>query len=106
MTNKHGENVRHSILETGLKLWGAGGEKAVTSRAIGMLIRLSHAAVLYHFDYSTAKLRNAVAEYAVKVDDLSVILQLISSDHSAVSMINALRLEQYRKLLALSQAKR
>lgn len=105
MTAKHGENVKRSILETGLKLWAAGGEKAVTSRAIGAEIRLNHGSVLYHFGYSMISLRNAIAEQAVKTECIAVILQLISANHPAIKALSPAQLAKFRLMLVVSQAK-
>lgn len=80
-----------SILDAGLKLWKSGGSSAVTHRSIATAIGCNPAGVLYHFGYSMVELRKAVAEYAVETNCDAVILQLMASDHAAITGLSAER---------------
>jgi len=96
---KHGENIKVAILDAGLELWKTGGAAAVTARAIAPIIGKSHANVHYHFEYSMEKLRDAVAQHAVKVKCIPVILQLIASDHKALEQMAKGELARMRRLM-------
>ena len=78
MSNR-GEQVRAAILQTGLAMW-----PDVTARGIGSALGLTHAGCLHHFK-SSARLRDAIAAYAVRVRDPVVVPQLIAARHPAVS---------------------
>ncbi len=80
----HGERRREQILLTGLHVWREKGSNAVSARGIGRLLGMTHAAVIYHFKTSEG-LRQAVAEYAVRVGDSVVVPQLITSRHPSIS---------------------
>lgn len=80
----HGERVRADILRTGLDLWREGGATALSARAIGRVLGLTHAGVLYHFE-GHGVLRNAIASYAVETGDETVIPQLIVAAHPAIA---------------------
>lgn len=81
-TKSHGDRVRRTILDAGLRLWAAGIEPS--ARRIGSEVGLTHAGVLHHFVTST-RLRDAVATHAVKQGESRVIVQLIGTGHAAVS---------------------
>lgn len=81
-----GEQVRAAILQTGLALWRVDASK-VTARGIGEVLGLTHAGVLHHSGTS-AKLRDAVAQYAVKMRDPIVVPQLIVARHPAAASLS------------------
>ncbi len=78
---KHGERTKIRILSAGCELWRKGSEKVIASE-IAAHLNLTHPAILYHFPKN---LRDAVAEYAVKIADSHVIVQLIAIGHPAVA---------------------
>lgn len=78
---KHGDKVRMSILNAGVKLW-----PKVSLSAIGRETGLTHAAISYHFPLD--QLRDRVAEHAVTIGDSRVIVQLISEKHPAVDHLS------------------
>lgn len=96
---KHGENVKAMILDAGLELWKSGGAASVTARAIALAIGKSHANVHYHFGYSMENLRDAVAQHAVSVKCIPVILQLIAADHRAARAMAKGELARLRRLM-------
>jgi AcrR family transcriptional regulator len=75
----HGNRKRNEILVAGLAMW-----PNVSARAIGRAVHLSHSAVLYHFKNSD-DLAMSIARYAIETDASKVIVQLLASDHPAVS---------------------
>lgn len=81
---KHGDKVKQSILDAGLSVWAEKGRQAVTTRAIGKAVGLTHGAVLYHFGAASTMV-DAVAEEAVRVGNSTVIRQLIATNHPAVN---------------------
>lgn len=76
-----GETTKQRILETGLEL-ARGGLHLVTSRNVGGRLDISHSNVLYHFG-SAEKLRNEVAEFAVRRQDRKAVIRLLMDDHPA-----------------------
>lgn len=82
----HGDRKRLEILQAGVALWREGQENDVTARGIGNRVGLTHAGVLHHFG-SSADLKQAVAEYAVKTKDSSVIPKLIVAKHPAAESL-------------------
>lgn len=78
---KHGDKVKIKILQAGLQQWRV-SYRNVTARNIAKTLGLTHAAVLYHFPEGVEQ---AVAKYAVEQKDKTVIRQLITSNHPAVS---------------------
>lgn len=81
---KHSEKIKQIILEAGIKIWH-GDPMKVTARNIAKAIEMTHSTILYHF--GEKGIRNAVAEYAVKIGDEKIIVQLISSYHPSVSKL-------------------
>lgn len=80
---KVGDKTRQRILTAGLKLW-----PNVSPSSIARALHLnSHTNVIYHFK-TTEKLKNAVAEYAVKMGDSRVVTQLIAGNHKAVKNLS------------------
>ncbi len=76
MSNMHGERVKGTIIQTALALWREGGERAVSARAIGKKMGLTHAGVIYHFN-GIAGLMDAVKREAIASGDTKIIPQLI-----------------------------
>lgn len=70
-----GEQTRQAILDAGLKLW-----PDVTPSNIANELDITHALVLYHFP----NVKDAVAEYAVKIDYSPVIVQMLATNHKLV----------------------
>lgn len=83
----HGERVRSDILRTGLDLW-RNDPASVSARAIGRVLGLTHAGVIYHFD-NIANLKQAIAEHAINERDTVVVPQLIAARHPAAFVLNA-----------------
>lgn len=77
---EQGERTCLKILKTGLRLWSKNPE-SVTALGIANTLKISHATVLYHFPYGV---KDAVAEYAVKMGHIQVVAQLITSGHRSV----------------------
>lgn len=80
-----GDQVRAAILQTGLMLWQQDAA-LVTARGIGAKLGLTHAGCLHHYK-SSARLKDAVAAYAVHVRDRIVVPQLIVARHPAVESL-------------------
>lgn len=78
-----GIKTRQAILDEGMKLW-----PDVSSREIGRRIGVTHAAVAYYFD-NRSKLRDAIAQHAVKTGNVRVIAQLIAVKHPSVESLSA-----------------
>lgn len=75
---KKGEQTRQRILEAGVIIAEKGLHRC-TSRAIGKALDMSHVNVFYYFK-STAKLQNAIAEFAVQHNCKRVVTQLTAID--------------------------
>lgn len=75
---KQGHERRLAILNAGLQLW-----PDVNPSTIAKNLGITHAAVLYHFP----NVKDAVAFYAVENRHLPVLVQLIATDHEAVSQM-------------------
>lgn len=82
-TETHGARVKARILDAGLQLW-----PAVSARAVGREISLTHQAVLYHMG-TADDLRDAVARHAVAVGDKRVVPVLITTRHPAAARLSA-----------------
>ena len=82
-TTSHGERVKASILEEGLKLWRV-DPASVSARAIAQQLGVTHGAILYHFGTSFA-MRSAIAAEAVRIADPVIVPMLIAAKHSAVA---------------------
>ena len=79
-----GAQKKVRIMDHGLHLWREGGKTAVTARAIGKALGMSHAGVLYHWDGIEA-MRSEIARYAVEKADRDIIPRLILDGHEAVA---------------------
>lgn len=79
-SNAAGERTRLDILEMGVRLWQSGVDPV--ARRIASELKLSHAAIAYHFPGN--KLRKALAYHAVKTGNSRVIVQLIGEKNAAV----------------------
>jgi len=84
MSNMHGDRSKSNIVRTAIALWHEGGERAVSARAIGKRIGLTHAGVIYHFD-NIANLMNAVKREAIESGDVHIIPALIVSGDPLVA---------------------
>jgi len=89
-----GAKKRIEILNAGLELWRAHGEAAVTARAVGQRVGISHAGVLHHCK-SASGLRQAVATWAVEQQDRTVVPQLIVGRHPAADLLTPEQRAQY-----------
>lgn len=75
-----------AIISAGLRIWREKGETAVTARAIGKEVRLSHSGVLWHWNPGgMAALKHDLALHAVDQGDARIIPQLIVQGHPAVA---------------------
>lgn len=83
-TTTHGAEVKARIIATGLRLWRAYGAAGVSARRIGAELKMTHGAVLYHFQ-TAENMRDAVAHEAVRLLDPCIVPQLIVSRHDAIS---------------------
>lgn len=80
---KHGEKVKLEILNHGCSIWADDVSK-LSARAIGKRMNgYTHSAILYHFG-TFEKLKNAIAEHAVKINFEPVVRQLQAVDHPAL----------------------
>lgn len=77
MKKSAGQKTREKILNIGLNLW-----PDVTVTNIAEKADLTYQAVIYH--YPKEKLKNAIAEHAIEVDDKKVVAQLILANHKFV----------------------
>lgn len=75
--------IHKAILQAGLALW-----PNVTARGVGNMLGMTHSGVLYHCG-SAAKLKDAVAAYAVQTLDPVVVPQLIVARHPAAASLPA-----------------
>ena len=82
----HGDRTRKRILDAGVKLWLETGGN-VTAHNIGAALNMTHSAILYHYK-SALKLRDCVAEHAVKIGDSRVIMHLIALRHPAADNLD------------------
>lgn len=87
------EKTKKKILEAGLKLY-----PDITARAIAREVEITHPLVSHYFGES---IKDAVAEYAVKVGNSRVIAQLIAVKHKAIKKLSAA--ERKRHMNAVSQ---
>jgi len=90
---KRGEQTKKKILEMGLKMW-LENPNSVNSHAISKRIGMTHASIIYHYPYGV---RNAVAEYALEVENVKVIAQLIAEDHPCVQKLSPSERMSYLK---------
>lgn len=85
---KQGEKTKILILSTGCELWRTQPGKVTASQiAKHCKPEMTPQAISYHFPDGT--LRDAVADYAVKIADSYVIVQLIAMKHPAVEKLSA-----------------
>lgn len=91
----HGERVKRLILTCGIKLWRK-DPVTVSARRIGLMMNMTHGAVLYHFGTADA-MKAAIADEAVRLGDDVIIPQLIAAKHPAA---DALTVEDRRRYLA------
>lgn len=87
-TEKHklsegGKVTRLKILKKGLKMWEK-DPMSVNAHKISQELDIVHGTVLYHFPYGV---RDAIAEYAVEVQNKRVIAHLIIESHPAVKKL-------------------
>lgn len=80
------EQVKLAILQAGVALWRQDASR-VTARGIGQMLGMTHAGCLHHFK-SSARLKDAVAKYAVLTRDPIVVPQLIVARHPAVEALD------------------
>lgn len=97
----HGDKTKIKILTAGCELWRKSPEK-ITASQIAKHLNMTHSAVLYHFPND---IRDAVAEYAVKVADSHVIVQLIATNHSAVNKLSEKQKSTHMKVIKITQAR-
>lgn len=71
-----GDQSRNEIIQAAIALWHEKGERGVSARAIGKVVGLTHAGVIYHFD-GIAGLMDAVKRQAIAAGDRKIIPQLI-----------------------------
>ena len=83
---KHGDRVRLSILEMGMRLWRV-DPTFVSARRIAKELGMTHANILYHFK-TTDALKNAIAYHAVREGESKVIVHLIASNHKAIATLS------------------
>lgn len=74
---EQGRVRRFEILETGLMLW-----PDVTAAGIARKLGIKHSSVLYHF----SNLKDAIAAYALKVNDKRVISMMILVNHPFITL--------------------
>lgn len=84
---KHGDKTRLAILDTGLKLWSLGREP--TPSAVATAMGMTRTAIHWHFN-SGFKLKEALAEHAIRQGNSRVIVQLIATNHHAVGTMGDL----------------
>lgn len=82
-----GARTRESIILIGLQVWRENPEHVNMSR-IASRIGITHAAVAYHYSSAEA-MRDAIAEYAVKVRDPVVVPMLLAARHPATAAMTA-----------------
>lgn len=78
--SERGDATKLRILKKGLKMWEK-DPQSVNAHAISQQLGMTHGTVAYHFPYGV---RDAVAEYALQVENVRVIAQLIVEDHKTV----------------------
>lgn len=87
MTVGKGARTKASIVEIGLQVWRETPDK-VNANHIASLVGITHGAIIYHFD-SVDSLRDAIAEYAVRIGDPIVVPMLIAARHPSTSGLTA-----------------
>lgn len=83
------DETKFKILEAGLICW-----PDISTRKVGVQCGMTHSAILNYFPGNGA-LREAIAEYAVHVDDVRVIRLLICNDHPAILHLEPLDRAEY-----------
>lgn len=78
--SERGGDTKLKILKKGLKMWEK-DPASVNAHAISKQLGIVHGTVLYHFPYGV---RDAVAEYAIQVENTRVIAQLIVENHRLI----------------------
>lgn len=83
-TTMQGDQSKAAIIKTALELWHEGGEKAVSARAVGKRVGLTHAGVIYHFG-NVGGMMDAVKREAVAARDGLIIRQMIVANDPLVA---------------------
>lgn len=86
--------TKQKILEAGIKAWRK-DPASVTASNLARVLGLTHPAILYHFPKGV---KDAVADYAVKIKDKKIMAQLIVVKHKAVASLSA---EEKRDILGV-----
>lgn len=73
-------NTREKIIQAGLVLWEAKGERSITARAVGRLVGISGQRV-HQLYGSMTNLRELVALRAIETNKTCIILQMQASGH-------------------------
>lgn len=89
-----GDKTRNAILRAGLTIARAEGLAGVRTTKLAELAGCASTLVFYHFD-NLDRVRRAIADYAVEVDDVSVIARLILDDHVAVGALSSTQRGHY-----------
>lgn len=80
----HGERQVSAIVQAGLDLWCAKGERAVTARAIARAVGLTHGGVLFHFN-GMEDLKQQVKHAAIATGNTKVICEMLVARDPAVA---------------------
>lgn len=83
-TTIQGDQSKAAIIRAAIDLWHERGQAAVSARAIGKRVGLTHAGVIYHFG-NVAGLLDAVKREAIADADGRIIRQLIACDDPLVA---------------------
>lgn len=75
-----GDETKQKILEVGLRLWKEDPTK-VSTRNIAKELGMTGGAIGYHFP---GILKEAIAAYAINIEDIQVIADLIVSNHPLI----------------------
>lgn len=76
------------FIDAAIKIWGAGGQFAVTTQAVGNAVGVSKQRVLQVMG-TAENMRNDAAREAIRRGEIGVIMQLVASDHHLCSLIPA-----------------
>jgi AcrR family transcriptional regulator len=99
MKKSRGDGTRALIVSTGLKLLRARGLAGITTAELRDGTGLSGPIIFYHFD-TLDKLRDRVADVAIKRNDRVAIARLIADRHSSVKGFDAAKRAEYLAALA------
>ena len=81
-------NKKARFIDAAIKIWGAKGQFAVTTQAVGAAVGVSKQRVS-QFMGTAENMRSEAALEAIRRAEIAVIIQLINADHPLSALIPA-----------------